>query len=187
MTRMFRRALAGAIGVFALIPALAAAAPGSMDLPRTAQYGDLKISTNLAVSMGLGCNLIGTELTCYRTQAEALAAGDAAVAANNLAAGSETATGGAVITATCSPPMSLYDGTSFTGSFVNLYTQSLWLNLSGIGFDNRTSSWTTGCAGGYLANGTGGSGATIGMPAYNSQSSLGSFNNLASSAKRCPC
>jgi hypothetical protein len=187
MTRIIRRALAGVIAAFALIPAMAAAAPGSMDLPDSAQYGELEIPTNLAVSMGLGCNLIGTELTCYRTEAEALEAGSAAVAPDSLAAGSETTTGGAVITATCSPPMSLYDGTSFTGSFLNIYTQSLWINLSGYAFDNRTSSWKTGCAGGYLANGTGGSGATIGMPAYNQQSSLGTFNNLASSAKRCPC
>lgn len=186
MNRLIPRALAGAIAACALIPAMAsAAAPGSMDLPATAQYGSVEIPTRLAVSMGLGCNLIGAELTCYGTQSEALEAGSTSVESDSLNA--TTANGTVTAAATCSPPMSLYDGTSFTGSNLNIYTQSLWINLSGYAFDNRTSSWTTGCAGGYLANGTGGGGTRIGMPAYNQQSSLGSFNNLASSAKRCPC
>ena len=164
------------ISICVLVPAVTAAAADpapAQDLPATATYGNLEVPVSLAVGMGLNCNLIGEELSCYPSEAEAQAA---AVETSTLAA-------------TCSPPMTLYDGTSFTGASVSIYTQSLWINLSGIGggFSNRTSSWVTGCAGGYLADGTGGAGTRIGMAAGGQQASLGTFNNLASSARRCPC
>ena len=82
--------------------------------------------------------------------------------------------------------MTLYDGI-FTGASVNIVDQGVWINLSTRNFNNRTSSWSTGCAGGYLADGTGGAGTLVGMPANSSDGTLGTFNNLASSARRCPC
>ena len=174
MIRLAMRALAGAMFAAALVPALATSTPTpTIDVPSSAQYGTLEIPMNLAVAMGLNCNLTDTGLTCYQTEAEAL---DALVTTASLTAA-----------ASCTPAMSLYDGTSFTGANVNITVQSVWLNLSGLAFSNRTSSWRTGCAGGYLADGAAGAGTRIGMAAGGQQSSLGTFNNLASSALRCPC
>jgi hypothetical protein len=169
----------------AAFPIVASAAPPrSIDLPAQASYKGGTVPTAQAASLGLACNVVSTgAVNCYDTQTEALAAGDV----GDSASAGLAASGGVVALAECSPPMTLYDGTSFTGSYLNIYGQSVWINLSGYSFSNRTSSWKTGCVGGYLANGTGGSGAQIGMPANNSQASMGTFNNLASSAKRCPC
>ena len=121
--------------------------------------------------MGLHCNLTTAGLNCYEREQDAFAA-------------LGTATG--LAAASCTPAMSLYDGV-FVGASVNITLQSVWVNLSGLGFSNRTSSWRTGGAGGYLADGTGGAGARIGMPAGSQDGALGTFNNLASSALRCPC
>ena len=174
MTRRTTRALAGAMLAAALTPAIATSTPTpTIDVPSSARYGTLEIPMNLAVAMGLNCNLTNTGLACYKSEVEAL--------------GALVDTTGLTAAASCTPAMSLYDATSFTGASVNITLQSVWVNLSGLGFDNRTSSWRTGCAGGYLADGTGGAGTRIGMAAGGQQSSLGTFNNLASSALRCPC
>ena len=174
MKRKTALALTGAILAAAFTPSLAAAAdPPTMDMPTSAQYGLIEIPMNLAVAMGLNCNLIGPSLTCYQTQDEALGA---------LAKSSDVATA-----AGCAPAMTLADGTSLSGATINITTQGAWINLSSVSFDNRTSSWRTGCVGGYLADGTGGTGTRIGLAAGGQQNSLGSFNNLASSARRCPC
>lgn len=156
-----------------LVPAVTAAAADTPthDLPATATYGDLEVPVSLAVGMGLDCNLIGEELSCYQSADEA----------------QKAAVDSAVVASTCSPPMTLYNGTSFTGSSLNIYTQGVWINLGTYGFSNLTSSWSTGCVGGYLADGTGGAGTRVGLPAGGQQATLGTFNNLASSARRCPC
>ncbi len=174
MTHKMTLALAGAMAAAAITPVLATAAtPQATDLPATAQYGSLEVPMNLAVAMGLSCNLTPAGTSCYKTEAEALDA---------LAA-----PGGMVAAAGCTPAMTLYDGASFTGASVNITQQSVWVNLSAFSFSNRTSSWRTGCVGGYLADGTGGAGTRIGLPANSSDGSLGTFSNLASSALRCPC
>lgn len=175
MIRATTRLMTAALVAAAAVPSLAMSAPRAlptMDVPATAQYGSLEVSTKTALKMGLSCNLIGADLACYATQAKALKAGRTNAKRTN---------------ATCSPPMALYVSTGFSGSFLNIYTQSSWISLANFGFNNVFSSWKTGCAGGYLADGSAGSGARIGMPAYNQQSSMGSFDNLASSALRCPC
>jgi len=174
--RLTPRLVLACTAICALVPAVTAAAADpapTQDLPATATYGNLEVPVSLAVGMGLNCNLIGEDLSCYPSEDEAQKA-----AANE-----------GVLASSCSPPMTLYDGTSFTGASVGIYTQGVWINLSGVGsgFNNRTSSWKTGCAGGYLADGTGGAGTRIGMAAGGQQASLGTFNNLASSARRCPC
>jgi hypothetical protein len=175
MIRPTTRLLTAALVAAAAIPSLATSAPRalpSIDVPATARYGALEVSTKTALRLGLNCNVIGARVSCYSTQTAALRAGAAATKRTN---------------ATCSPPMALYVSTSFTGSFFNLYTQSAWISLANVGFNNVASSWKTGCVGGYLADGSGGAGTRIGLPAGNQQSSLGTFDNLASSALRCPC
>lgn len=174
MNRRIGYALVGALAAAAMLPVGASALP-EVDIPMNASFGETSIPTSLAMSMGMSCNLTDLDFSCYAEEKEALAALEADESV--------------MAAASCTPPMSLYDGTSFTGSSVNIAIQSVWVNLSnvGTGFNNRTSSWKTGCAGGYLADGTGGAGTRIGMAAGGQQATLGSFNNLASSALRCPC
>lgn len=59
----------------------------------------------------------------------------------------------------CSSPLRLYDGLNRTGATVSIYTRGLWTNLSGLGFDNRTSSYSVGACAVELASGSGGGGS----------------------------
>jgi hypothetical protein len=59
----------------------------------------------------------------------------------------------------CSTPLRLYDGTYRTGASVSVYTRGLWVNLSVVDFNNKTSSYAVGACAVVLAAGTNGSGA----------------------------
>ncbi len=59
----------------------------------------------------------------------------------------------------CSTPLRLHDGTNQTGTTVSVYARGLWIDLSAVGFDNKTSSFTVGACAVELASGSGGSGA----------------------------
>lgn len=166
-----RLAVLSAVTAALALPMLAAAETPPIDLPDHATFGALDIPAAAAHGLGLACNEVASEITCYLTQDEA----DAALA------------GDVVIAAGCTPGMQLYNGTSFTGASLTITTQSTWFNLSGFGFDNITSSWKAGCVAGRLASGAGGGGTLNILAAGGAASSLGAFNNTASSAKRCPC
>ncbi len=146
-----------------------------------ARYGTETIPTAEAFDRGLSCTLTDAGVSCYDSQSEA-----AAAATGTTRLGTTQTTVMRAL-ASCAPAMALYDGTHFTGSTFYIGVQSAWINLTQYHFSNRASSWSTGCAGGYLANGEYGGGARIGMPAYRSAATMGTFNNLASSVYRCPC
>lgn len=61
--------------------------------------------------------------------------------------------------AACSTSLRLYDGTSYSGQVLYLSTRSLWINLSGYGFDNLTSSYRVGACGAYFAENASGGGS----------------------------
>ena len=170
MNVIARCAVFGAAAAALAVPPLAAADNAPIDLPDRATFGAIQIPTDTAVGLGLACNEVAAELTCYLSQREADAALDALVLAGS-----------------CTPGMHLYDGTSYAGASITITTQSTWINLSTMGFNNVTSSWKAGCVAGRLADGTSGSGTISTLPAGGSTPTLGAFNNLASSAKRCPC
>ncbi len=54
--------------------------------------------------------------------------------------------------AVCSTPVRLYDGTNYTGAVLALRGRATWVNLSGHGFSNRTSSFRMGTCSGYFAD-----------------------------------
>jgi hypothetical protein len=55
--------------------------------------------------------------------------------------------GGTAPNANCSTPLKLHDGSGQMGTTVSVSVRGIWVNLSDIGFDNRTSSYTVGaCA-----------------------------------------
>jgi hypothetical protein len=75
-----------------------------------------------------------------------LIASSSSVALALDAAGAGAALGGAP-NINCSTPLKLRDGPNQTGTTVSVSARGLWVNLSTVGFDNRTSSFTVGaCA-----------------------------------------
>jgi len=66
---------------------------------------------------------------------------------------------GAAPTSTCSTPLRLYDGTNLTGASVAISERFVWVNLSTLGFDNRTSSFKVGACAIDMASAANGGGA----------------------------
>jgi hypothetical protein len=62
-------------------------------------------------------------------------------------------------TISCSTPLRLHDGTNQTGTTVSIFVRGLWVNLSTVSFDNKTSSYTVGACSVELASGSGGTGS----------------------------
>jgi hypothetical protein len=60
--------------------------------------------------------------------------------------------------ANCSTPLKLRDGAGQTGTTVSVSVRGLWVNLSSVLFDNRTSSYTVGACSVELAAQANGSG-----------------------------
>ncbi len=91
---------------------------------------------------------------CFRTE-EAL---DARVAGieQNIAPGGGLASGRSSL---CSGYIRMYDGTNYSGSVLYLRDRSQWLNLSGYGFSNRTSSFKISACSAYFADGDWGGGS----------------------------
>ena len=68
--------------------------------------------------------------------------------------------GGAEVPAlTCSTPLKLHDGASQSGALATVSERGVWINLSSVGFDNRTSSFTVGACAIQMASGASGTGA----------------------------
>jgi hypothetical protein len=61
--------------------------------------------------------------------------------------------------ANCSTPLTLHDGTSQTGAKVTVSARGIWVNLSTLSFDNKTSSYTVGACSVQLASAANGGGA----------------------------
>ena len=81
-----------------------------MEVPASATYANTTLPTRTAVAMKLHCNLTESGLACFDTEAEAVYVSPALA--------------GVIAAASCSPAMTLYDGTSFTGFSVAISVQS---------------------------------------------------------------
>lgn len=90
---------------------------------------------------------------CFRTE-EAL---DARVAQIEQGLGLDGSESGR--SSWCSGYIRLYDGTYYSGSVLYLRDRSQWLNLSGFGFSNRTSSFKISACAAYFADGDWGGGS----------------------------
>lgn len=101
------------------------------------------------------CATLDEHTECFRSEA----AMDRWIASEREAASQQSGDGPAGAMASCSSSLRLYDGTSYTGQILHLSTRSLWINLSGYGFDNLTSSYRIGACGAYLAENASGGGA----------------------------
>jgi len=100
------------------------------------------------------CATIDEHTECFRNEA----AMDRWITSEGDAAAQQSEDGVGAL-ASCSSSLRLYDGTSYTGQILYLSTRSLWINLSGYGFDNLTSSYRIGACGAYLAENASGGGS----------------------------
>lgn len=84
----------------------------------------------------------------------------------------------------CSTPIRLYDGTSFTGASVSISQRGTWINLGPLNFDNRTSSFRVGACSVDMASAADGGGAlypTCHNPGCEESSMQPGWNNVISS------
>lgn len=115
---------------------------------------------------------------CFRSEAMLLER------ANQLE-GSRAVGGVSAASTSCSTSLKLYDGTSYTGSTLYLYTRTQWINLSNYGWANRTSSFKVGACSAYFADYPNGGGSwypTSYTQAWDqSASMISGWNNRVSS------
>lgn len=86
--------------------------------------------------------------------------------------------------ANCSTSLRLYDLTSYGTPVLSISARGTWLNLSSVGFNDRTSSYRVGaCAALFAKNANGGGGFYPGSTGAGAQSStmLSGWNNAVSS------
>lgn len=138
---------------FLAFPATAHRAP--TPFPTVGAYNGTTHPADALVSWGLACNVIAGQLTCYDTQAEADAAGAAEVG--------KSLNG-------CSPHLTVWAGSGFTGNALNYYSSG-WTNLPA-SWRNTTSSWRSGCRAGRLSDFVNGGGNSIGLPAGGSDGTM---------------
>lgn len=125
----------------------AIAVPPTMQSPRGAAIARFEEGW-IDLSRGWGeakaCVLLPDRPTqCFRTEAEAQVWGGGFRAPN----------------VSCATPLKLRDGTYQSGTTVSIYPRGIWVNLSTLGFDNRTSSYTVGACAVELAALSNGGGA----------------------------
>lgn len=99
----------------------------------SAWFEDHWIDLTVSWEQATACDVQPDLTICYRTEA----------AMNIELAAARTATPFTTLAA-CSTSLRLYDGTTYTGTVLNLSTRATVLNLSVYGFDNLTSSYKVG-------------------------------------------
>lgn len=143
--------LAAVLSAFLAASALAATpapAPAAAPFPSFGTYEEGTFPAEELVSRGLACNVIGGRLSCHDSQKHA----DAAGAAESVGA-----------LASCSPPLTVWMGSGFTGASLSYYDYPGWQNLPA-SWRNAVSSWRSGCRAGRLSDFVNGGGNSIGLP-----------------------
>jgi hypothetical protein len=138
---------------------LAATSPSVWSVPDTGSYAGKQFATTALIAKGVSCNLVGSALSCFDTEAGARAAlGEVALA--------------------CAP-LVVYDTSGYGGASLSV-ANSGTTNLGA--FANRTSSWKSGCKQGRLTDVATG---TVRNLAANSQENVpAAFDNRADTAWR---
>lgn len=177
-----RRAVAGSLLVVLLLtmgvsetPAQAATTPSEVHGVRASYRGRV---INLAEDWegAMACVVSDESAACFDT-AEERDGELAKVEASTDSVG--------VQAVSCASSVRLYDGTSYMGASVAYSTRGAWLNLSSVGFDNRTSSFRIGACSSYFADDPGGGGSWYPTSATQagaqSTSMVSGWNNRVSS------
>ena len=133
------------------------------------------------LSLGWGdahaCMVDDMGVTCFRSE-QAMDQVQVAINARTQLA----SVAPAVALSLCSTALRLYDGTSFSGSVLSITSRGALVSLSGLGFDNVTSSYKVGACGAHLYSGIQ-TGLYPGNTAANAQatSMLSGWDNTISS------
>jgi hypothetical protein len=119
------------------------------------------------------CTSDGAVTTCYRSEAAMDRAASAAARSIEI-----------TTFAACSSSLRLYRSTSYGGAVLQLTTRGSYINLSGYGFDNDTSSYKVGaCSAGFYDGSTGGAPSYPGSTGANASatSMVSGWDNRVSS------
>lgn len=119
------------------------------------------------------CTSDGVTTICYRSEAEMDQALDTPALLYSVA-----------LFASCSSSLRLYRSTSYGGAVLQLTTRYTFINLSGYGFDNDTSSYRVGACAAYFYDGANGSGTVYPGPTganASAASMLAGWDNRVSS------
>ncbi len=171
-----KRLLGGLILATSVIIATPGAHAARTSAERTAGsawFEDHWIDLTVSWEQATACDVQPDLTICYRTEATMIA---------ELAA-ARTATAFTTLAA-CSTSLRLYDGTTYTGTVLNLSTRATVLNLSVYGFDNLTSSYKVGgCDPDFYSSANLGGSLYTGSTGAGSQapSMLSGWNNVVSS------
>jgi hypothetical protein len=135
--------------------------PPSDPEPWIADYEGEEIDLRFGWDGARACETDGVETTCFDTEAEMLAASDAAAVGP---AAPEGASG--LMRASCSSYLRLYSGPYYTGSVLALTTRYTYMNLSSYGFNNVVSSYRVGECSSYFFDYNNGGGLQYSGPTW---------------------
>jgi hypothetical protein len=143
-------ALAAAGSVAAISVPTAGADPATGD-PTHAWFEGGEIDLSKSWGAANACMVFEDHTECFRTEAEMLDAFPEVESRSARTAGEFS------ILAVCSSYLRLYSNQNHLGSVLSLNTRGSFINLSGHGFDNVTSSYRVGaCASTFYAGASGG-------------------------------
>jgi hypothetical protein len=167
---MFHRLLRHALAAVSLTTLLIGGSASAAAKKTLADFEGRTIDLSQSWEGARACNVTSAGTTCYRSEQQM---NDAIASTQNSRA---------LPLASCSPALRLYDGTSFTGTVLNVSTTGSLVVLSSVGFDNLTSSYKVGACTADLYSSIG-TGLYPGNTAANAQASsmLSGWNNTISS------
>lgn len=141
-----------------------------------AEYSGRTIDLSKSWEGAMACHVAEDGAWCFDSEKEMRAW---------LVSDGPTSTASGSRSGSCSGSLTLYDGTSYTGAALSLSQRGTWLNLSGYGFNQRTSSYKIGPCSARFADWADGGGAKY--PSYLTQaydqatSMIAGWNNDVSS------
>jgi hypothetical protein len=130
--------------------------------PQHAWFEGETIDLSESWDKATACIELGDHTECFRTEAELLAAHPELVEARATPQSPKTRAAGGVtaMASNCSSFLTVYRDNNFGGGGVSFNTRGVWINLSGWGIDNQTSSYKIGACSATFRAGASGSGAT---------------------------
>ncbi|MBI4885044.1 MAG: hypothetical protein HY826_13420 [Actinobacteria bacterium] len=158
MSRALRTAMV-TIGFLATIATTQSVNPLAADAAGRGQrawYNDHWINMATDWETATACTVDASGAFCFTTEAEL----DEYLAASSPSVATAVTTAAPVVAAfSCGTTLRLYDGTSYTGSLLQLTSEGIYLNLGDFGFNNRTSSYKVGGCSSLFYSGASGGGS----------------------------
>jgi hypothetical protein len=125
---------------------------GAGSTPSLAVFGNEIIDLRDGWQGAGACTSDGTSTVCFETEAEM----DAYLVGGAGMGRADMASEQAVALASCSSSVRLYEDTGYAGDVLQLSLRGSYINLSGYGFSDVTSSYKVGACSAVFYDGTGG-------------------------------